>query len=192
MTRKQVDELYKLTMDIGEIPGVDVFINYFGQSKTLDIWAYPMGFEVDSNVAYGQMFRTENPMDVAKYEKFIQTLEEIKKDRKVTLKNRLKEFAIVKFRNNSQSILLRKNEYEGELYSKENLLNNLFRETGMESYNEHLEHIAFPQSDQHDIIAFKNFTDCHEAITTFLQHRPIEWEWNSIEQKEVTNQGAAE
>jgi hypothetical protein len=192
MTRKQVDDLYKLTMDIGGIPGIDVFINYFGQSRVLDIWVYPEGFKVDSNVAHGQMFHTENPIDVAKYEGFIQTLEQIKKSKVARVKNRLKEFAVVKFRNNTSAILLKKEEHEGNFYSKRNLLENLFCEKRMENYNERLEHIAFPQSIEHDIIAFKNFTDYHEAITTLLQHRPIKWEWSSIEQKEITNEGAAE
>jgi hypothetical protein len=101
----------------------------------------------------------------------------------ISLKERLKEFTIVKFRSGTIAIAL----YEADkifFYAKEHLLKSNGSAVHCGELKETLESVKV--SWLFSVDAFKTFSNSHEAITSLLQEKSVMWDWERTEVKKMT------
>jgi hypothetical protein len=96
----------------------------------------------------------------------------------VNLKEQLKEFAIVKFRNRDRAILI-----EDAFYTAEDLYNSDSSLARLENFSVDLEN---KYDTDYNITAFRNIESKHDAITALLQKTTIVWEWERVKPKKMT------
>jgi hypothetical protein len=94
------------------------------------------------------------------------------------LKDRLKEFALVKFRTGEHAILI-----EGAIYTKEDLMNCDGFTIELSDFNSDLKDVY---DIDNNIVAFSNFANKHNAITALLQNIPVKWDWEREEIRKMT------
>ena len=96
----------------------------------------------------------------------------------ISLKEQLKEFAIVKFRNRSRAILI-----EGRFYTAKNLHNSDNFASDVLNFDCNLQNRF---NKDYDVAKFKNVENKYDAITALLQKRTIVWEWERVKPKKMT------
>jgi hypothetical protein len=96
----------------------------------------------------------------------------------LSLNEQLKEFALVKFRTGEHAILI-----EGAMYTKEELMNCDGFTIELSDFNSDLKDVY---DIDNNIVAFSNFANKHDAITTLLQGKSVVWDWQRQEKKKMT------